>query len=93
MASIHCLLSQIPDNLDFESILISAMKYYKDYPPDKLEKLVKKRVDREYVDFSLLCLLKKVFGVVKNVFSFGFYLVFLAALVPRKHKKRRQKNV
>ncbi|XP_066153537.1 TBC1 domain family member 20 isoform X1 [Euwallacea fornicatus] len=47
MASIHCLLSQIPDNLDFESILMNAMKHYEDYPPEKLEKLVKKRVDRE----------------------------------------------
>ncbi|XP_048518455.1 TBC1 domain family member 20 isoform X2 [Dendroctonus ponderosae] len=50
MASIHCLLSQIPDNLDFETILIAAEKYYKDYPPDKMEKLVKKRVDREMAE-------------------------------------------
>lgn len=50
MASIHCLLSQIPDNLDFEPILIEAQKHYKNYPPDKLEKLVKKRVDREMAE-------------------------------------------
>ncbi|XP_022914125.1 TBC1 domain family member 20 isoform X3 [Onthophagus taurus] len=47
MASIHCLLSQIPDNLDFEQILISAAKYYKSYPPERLEKDVKKRIQRE----------------------------------------------
>ncbi|XP_050301723.1 TBC1 domain family member 20 isoform X2 [Anthonomus grandis grandis] len=47
MASIHCRLSHIPDNVDFETILVKAEKYYKDYPPNKLEKLVKKRVERE----------------------------------------------
>ncbi|KAL1512996.1 hypothetical protein ABEB36_002484 [Hypothenemus hampei] len=47
MASIHCLLSKIPDNLDFETILIDAMRYYEKYPPEKLEKLVRKRVEKE----------------------------------------------
>ncbi|XP_074040150.1 TBC1 domain family member 20 isoform X2 [Leptinotarsa decemlineata] len=47
MASIHCLLSQIPDNLDFEEILTRASSFYKKYPPDKLEHLVKKRVQKE----------------------------------------------
>ncbi|KAF5269292.1 hypothetical protein FQR65_LT02593 [Abscondita terminalis] len=47
MASIHCLLSQIPDNLDFESILQCASKLYKRHPPSKLEKDVKNRVQKE----------------------------------------------
>lgn len=47
MASIHCLLSQIPDNLDFEEILVSASNYYEKYPPDKMEKEVKKRIQKE----------------------------------------------
>ncbi|XP_030755077.1 TBC1 domain family member 20 isoform X2 [Sitophilus oryzae] len=50
MASIHCLLSQIPNNLDFEKILVNASKYYRDYPPEKLEKMVKKRVNREMAE-------------------------------------------
>ncbi|CAH1368485.1 unnamed protein product [Tenebrio molitor] len=47
MASIHCLLSQIPDNLDFEAILQRALIYYKNHPPNKLEGEVKKRVKKE----------------------------------------------
>ncbi|KAK4878911.1 hypothetical protein RN001_007057 [Aquatica leii] len=47
MASIHCLLSQIPDNLDFECILQRASNIYKKYPPAKLEKDVKNRVQKE----------------------------------------------
>ncbi|KAJ3653595.1 hypothetical protein Zmor_012837 [Zophobas morio] len=47
MASIHCLLSQIPDNLDFEGILQRALGYYKSHPPQKLESEVKKRVKKE----------------------------------------------
>lgn len=89
MASIHCLLSQIPDNLDFEPILIEAQKHYKNYPPDKLEKLVKKRVDREYVNFSLLFVLKKMFCVVRKVFSISFYLFLLSSLVARRHPNRK----
>ncbi|CAG9864369.1 unnamed protein product [Phyllotreta striolata] len=47
MASVHCLLSQIPDNLDFEGILSKASEYYKKFPPNKLEDLVKRRVQKE----------------------------------------------
>ncbi|KAJ8918246.1 hypothetical protein NQ315_014116 [Exocentrus adspersus] len=47
MASIHCLLSQIPDDLDFEEILTRAGTFYKKYPPEKLEYLVTKRVQKE----------------------------------------------
>uniref|UniRef100_A0A6P7EZ45 TBC1 domain family member 20 n=1 Tax=Diabrotica virgifera virgifera TaxID=50390 RepID=A0A6P7EZ45_DIAVI len=47
MASIHCLLSQIPDNLNFEAILEKASEYYRKFPPEKLEQLVKRRVEKE----------------------------------------------
>ncbi|CAH1118040.1 unnamed protein product [Phaedon cochleariae] len=47
MASIHCTLSQIPDNLDFEEILERASAFHKKYPMVKLEHLVKKRVQKE----------------------------------------------
>lgn len=93
MASIHCLLSQIPDNIDFETILISASQYYKNYPPDKLEKQVKKRVEKEYVDFSLLYIFKRVFGVMKKMFSLSFYLVLFGALLPYKHTRHKKKNL
>ncbi|KAL3282549.1 hypothetical protein HHI36_005729, partial [Cryptolaemus montrouzieri] len=46
LASIHCLLSQIPDDLEFESILKRASLYYKKYPPTDLEKAVIKRVKK-----------------------------------------------
>ncbi|XP_049822506.1 TBC1 domain family member 20 isoform X2 [Aethina tumida] len=47
MASVHVVLSQIPDNLDFEEILVQASKYYKNYPPDTLEGYVKKRIHEQ----------------------------------------------
>ncbi|XP_057671050.1 TBC1 domain family member 20 isoform X1 [Diorhabda carinulata] len=47
MASVHCLLSQIPDNLNFEIILEKASEYYRKFPPEKLEQIVKKRVQKE----------------------------------------------
>ncbi|CAH1105702.1 unnamed protein product [Psylliodes chrysocephalus] len=47
MASIHCLLSQIPNNLNFDEILQKASEYYRKFPPEKLEQLVKKRVQKE----------------------------------------------
>ncbi|KAK9888720.1 hypothetical protein WA026_000946 [Henosepilachna vigintioctopunctata] len=47
LASVHCLLSQIPDNLDFETILKRASLYYSKYPPKVLEKAAMKRVQRE----------------------------------------------
>lgn len=78
MASIHCLLSQIPDNLDFESILQRASKLYKKYPPHKLERDVKNRVQKEYV-FDFVYILRKItmlFKIVKHLFSLQFYLSF-----------------
>lgn len=88
MASIHCLLSQIPDNLDFETILTAAETYYKDYSPDRMEKLVRKRVDREYVDFGLLVLLRKLVWALRKVVSLSWYLVVFASLGPYRHRRR-----
>ncbi|XP_065162885.1 TBC1 domain family member 20 [Atheta coriaria] len=47
MAMIHCLLSTIPDNLNFEHVLHRASEMYQSYPPEKVEKDVKKRVKEE----------------------------------------------
>lgn len=63
MASIHCLLSQIPDNLDFDGILKRALVYYQKYPPDKLDEDVKKRVNKEYVILLFLKILTINFSI------------------------------
>lgn len=47
MACIHSLLSQIPDDLPFESLLKQAMKLYEDYPPRSLEAEVQERFKKE----------------------------------------------
>ncbi|XP_025836352.1 TBC1 domain family member 20 isoform X2 [Agrilus planipennis] len=47
MANIHCLLSQIPDNIDFEEVLRCSTRLFEKHPPHKLEKDVNKRVKRE----------------------------------------------
>ncbi|XP_045469917.1 TBC1 domain family member 20 [Harmonia axyridis] len=47
LASIHCLLAQIPDDTDFETILHNALLYYKKHKPESVEKDVVKRVKRE----------------------------------------------
>ncbi|GFG39939.1 hypothetical protein Cfor_08996 [Coptotermes formosanus] len=47
MASIHSLLSQIPDDLPFESLLKQATRLHEDYPPASLEAEVQERFTRE----------------------------------------------
>lgn len=47
MASIHCLLSQIPDEIPFENILKKASELYKSSPPETIEKAVKDRIRKE----------------------------------------------
>lgn len=86
MASIHCLLSQIPDDLPFEEILKRASTHFNKYPPVTLEGLVKKRAQKEYVTFSFLFLLYKAFTFVRQLFSVRFYLVLLFSLVYNKQK-------
>lgn len=77
MASIHCTLSQIPDNLNFEKILQRASELYVKYPPEKMEKQVKARVQKEYVYNSLWYLLSKLARFVKFFFGFRFLFCFL----------------
>lgn len=72
MANIHCLLSQIPDNLDFEEILISASRYYEKYPPEKMERDVQKRIQREYVNSSAV--FYKIVSFLKHLFADIFWL-------------------
>lgn len=81
MASIHCLLSQIPDDLPFEVILERASGYFKKYPPKSLEGLVKKRTQKEYVTFGLLVIIHKAFSYIRQLFSIRFYLILLCSLL------------
>lgn len=76
MALIHCTLSQIPDNLNFEVILKRAWDMYQKYPPEKIEKQVKARVQREYVYSNLWYFLHKIAGFVKFFFGFRFIFCF-----------------
>lgn len=90
MASIHCLLSQIPDNIPFESILKHARKLYEKYPPNKIEKEVQNRIRREYVYSSLYSIFSKLnglLGVLKRLFNFHFYhSIFNSKARTRKRK-------
>lgn len=88
MASIHCLLSQIPDDLDFEAILKRATSLYKKHLPEKLERDVKKRVEKEYVFFGFRYFLLKLLNMLKNLFClrFIFGLICFRMLGRRKHK-------
>lgn len=81
MANIHCLLSQIPDDLQFEEILERASTYMKKYPPKSLEGFVKKRAQREYVTFGLLFLVHNALCFLRQLFSIRFYLVLLFSLL------------
>lgn len=47
MAMIHCFLSKIPDDINFEPILKRALVLYQKHPPKVLEEAVQKRVQRE----------------------------------------------
>lgn len=78
MASIHCLLSQIPDDLDFEKILQRASVLYKKHPPEKLEMEVIKRVQKEYVYFSgIRYVFRKIVDFLKSFFCLRFLLGLL----------------
>lgn len=88
MASVHCLLSQIPDNLDFEDILENAATHFKKYPPDALEHLVKKRMQNEYVIFGLFLYMHKALHFVKQLFSVRFYFALLYSLIYGRPKHK-----
>lgn len=87
MASIHCLLSQIPDNLDFEQILERASTFYKKFPPEKLEDLVKKRIQKEYVVFGFFALIQHIVCFFKQLFSLRFYIMLLSLVYSRYKQK------
>lgn len=46
-ATLHCLLSQLPDDLPFEYLLVQCEKLYKKYPPHELHHDVEKIIERE----------------------------------------------
>lgn len=86
MASVHCLLSQIPDNLDFEAILRRARRFYRDYPPKSIENEVKKRVKKEYVYFNLF---RRFIHVLKSLFTLRFCWFLATSLFSRTRKMKR----
>jgi len=46
-AQLHCLLSQLPDDLPFEYLLVHGEKLYTKYPPHDLHRDVEKIIERE----------------------------------------------
>lgn len=87
MASIHCLLSKIPDDLPFEDILEKASSYYKKYPPKSLESLVKKRAQKEYVTFGLF-FVHKMLSCIRHLFSIASILFYFLTLVVGSNKQK-----
>ncbi|XP_037052434.1 TBC1 domain family member 20 [Bradysia coprophila] len=53
MASMHCVLSKLPDDLPFEYLLRYAEELYKKYPPDIIEKDVEEMIVREKLQRKL----------------------------------------
>lgn len=47
MASLHCLLSQLPEDLPFEYLLKNAEELYRKYPPKLVEKDVENMIAKE----------------------------------------------
>lgn len=90
MASIHCLLSQIPDDTPFEEILTCASNLYECHPPETIERGVKERIRREYVYLNFLNVVKRVTNLLhllRRLFSFHYYYSYFH---PRTRKKRKQ---
>lgn len=54
MASMHCVLSRLPDNLPFEYIMRQADELYEKYPPDVVEREVDEMIVREKVCICIL---------------------------------------
>lgn len=46
-ATLHCVLSQLPEELPFEYLLIQGQKLYEKYPPHDLHKDIEKIIERE----------------------------------------------
>lgn len=91
MASIHCLLSQIPDRIDFEEVLRCSTKLYKKIPPTKVERDVRDRIQKEYV-YRLWCALlgklQDVFRVLGSFVNVQLYLVTFVYGLWRGRKHR-----
>lgn len=95
LASMHCLLSQIPDNIPFETILKHARKLYDKYPPNKIEKEVQDRIRREYVYASFYSIFRKLNGLLnlfRRFFTFHFYhSIFTSS--PRNRNRNRKRKI
>lgn len=46
-AMLHCCLSQLPDDLPFEYLLVQSEKLFKKYPPHDLHRDIEKIIERE----------------------------------------------
>lgn len=46
-AMLHCCLSQLPEDLPFEYLLVQSEKLFKKYPPHDLHRDIEKIIDRE----------------------------------------------
>lgn len=55
MASMHCVLSRLPENLPFEYIMRQADELYRKYPPEVVEREVDEMIVREKVHVALRC--------------------------------------
>ncbi|KAG4072418.1 hypothetical protein HA402_004350 [Bradysia odoriphaga] len=53
MASMHCVLSKLPEDLPFEYLLKYAEELYKQYPPDIIEKDVEEMIVKEKLQRKL----------------------------------------
>ncbi|KAJ6633533.1 TBC1 domain family member 20, partial [Pseudolycoriella hygida] len=53
MASMHCVLSKLPEDLPFEYLLKQADALYKKYPPDLIEKDVDEMIAKEKLQRKL----------------------------------------
>ncbi|XP_042215934.1 TBC1 domain family member 20-like [Homarus americanus] len=69
MSTQHFILSQVPDSLPFEDILVAARKLYEEYPPDTLqeevEEYLKKKAEEETLEKQRLIERRKKFDAKK----------------------------
>lgn len=47
MAAVHCFLSQLPDDLPFDKLILDAVQLYNNFPPGVVEAEVQERTRRE----------------------------------------------
>ncbi|XP_045600926.1 TBC1 domain family member 20 [Procambarus clarkii] len=90
MAMQHYILSQVPDSLPFEKILVEARKLYEEYPPDTLqeevEEYLKRKAEEELVESQRLLERRKKFDAKK--LSCWKFMATFADYIPLVHGQR-----